>query len=80
MDITEIEHDLKLIAKQLDSLFPQIWGQRMGFCLMVFDFDTPSMMNYISNGQRKDMIEALKEAVAKLEKNLDIGPTFSTKN
>jgi hypothetical protein len=38
-----------------------------GFALLVFDFDTPGRMNYISNAQRSDMVNALKELIAKFE-------------
>lgn len=43
----------------------------LGFALLVFEFHTPGMSNYISNGQREGMIKALKETVERLEKGKD---------
>ncbi len=42
---------------------------KVGFVLLCFDFDKAdrSRMNYISNGQRPDIIVALKELVARFE-------------
>ena len=42
----------------------------MGWVLMVFNFEAPGIGNYISNGTRKDMIKALREAADRLEKTL----------
>jgi len=39
-----------------------------GFCLLVFPLnDAPGRMNYICNADRKDMLVAMKEFIAKNE-------------
>lgn len=43
-----------------------------GFVLIVFPFNKPGLCNYISDAERTSMIEALKEAVKRLETNEDI--------
>ncbi len=46
----------------------------IGFALLVFDFNTAGMSNYISNAQRDDMILALRETLKRFEE----GRTFPT--
>lgn len=43
--------------------------KKNGFALLVFPFDGPDghRTNYVSNGQREDIIVALKEIVARFE-------------
>ncbi len=41
------------------------------FALLVFEKEKPGMGNYISDGQRPDMILAMKETVRRLEQNQD---------
>lgn len=43
----------------------------LGFMLVVFEFHEPGMANYISNGQRKDMIRAMEETAARLKAGRD---------
>jgi len=45
-----------------------------GFALVVFEFHTPGIANYISSAERQTMIQALKETIARLEAKQD----FST--
>ncbi|WP_234110177.1 hypothetical protein [Chryseobacterium sp. R2A-55] len=52
-----------------DKIRKEIPG--LGFALLVFQFHEPGMSNYISNGQRKDMIKAMKETIDRLEKQQD---------
>lgn len=42
-----------------------------GFCLMVFPSKEEGMINYISNANRDDMIEALEEQVKILKDGRD---------
>ena len=43
----------------------------LGFGVLVFQFNKPSLSNYISNAQRADMIKAMKETIERLENNQD---------
>ena len=52
-----------------DKIKKEIPG--LGFAIFVFEFHNPGMSNYISNGQREDMIKALKETIERLEKGHD---------
>lgn len=48
----------------------------LGFALITFEFGGPCMTNYISNGQRADMIKALEETVSRIKAKED----FQTPN
>lgn len=55
------------MAKFLDEYF----GEENGFCLLVFPTNKPAeetRANYISNCKREDMINAMKEFIARNQK------------
>lgn len=58
--------DLQKIAEQLDQDLTKLYGRRMGFALLCFDFNTEDQCDYVSNGEREDMVKALIEASVKL--------------
>ena len=72
-----IEAYLKNIAGALDQVFQETFG-KIGFALLLFDFNDPSIGNYISNTKREDMIKTLRETADRLEKNQDIPPATTT--
>jgi hypothetical protein len=58
------------LATALDQIFNgALRGQdrKVGFCLMVFNFDDAGRANYISNAHRADVITMLKEQLARFE-------------
>lgn len=59
---------LKEMADILSDMMPGV-----GFAIVTFEFgDNPGRYgNYISNGQRPDMIRALRECADRLEKRQD---------
>lgn len=63
---------MNALARDLDGLFngdAKGHDRKNGFVLLVFPFNGPEgqRTNYISNAERKDMIVALKEIVARFE-------------
>ncbi len=44
------------------------------YALLVFPFGDPGVGNYVSNVKREDMIDALREAANRLEKNKYMPP------
>ena len=63
---------LKSIAQGLDEVLnDKLKGddRKVGFVLLVFPFNSPNMtnVNYISNGNRKNLIIAMKEIIARFE-------------
>lgn len=76
MDYSEFEKDLHDLAETLDIAFEKRWGKRIGFALILFEFNEPGAATYLSNAYRADMIEALKETVKRLENKEDIPPAF----
>ena len=55
-----------------DMIVKEIGNKDIGFALFVFPFKAPGISNYVSNGNREDMIKALKETVRRFENNEDI--------
>ncbi len=74
---TKQEEKLRGIANALDEILEhQIYGQRMGFFLSVFEFNKEGSADYISNAEREDAIKALRETADRLEKNQVIPVTI----
>lgn len=59
---------MKAVAEHLKMCFPGA-----AFALMVFDKEDPSKMNYISNAERQEMLNVMKEYIARCE-----GPDIPT--
>lgn len=70
---TQQEELMAEIAKVLDEALKEIYGVRMGFFLSTFRFDIPGMADYVSNANREQIIEALKETAKRFE-NAEIIP------
>ncbi|WP_316176223.1 hypothetical protein [Bradyrhizobium sp. SZCCHNRI1073] len=66
------------LARQLDFMFNKRLAEReTGFVLLVFPFGDAASgrVNYISNGERSDIVIALKEIVARFEGQPHMGGT-----
>jgi hypothetical protein len=73
------ERVLQAMASALDDILESETGKKMGFVLLVFQFDAVGLANYISNAQRPDMIKSLRETADRLEAWEDIpGRTTGT--
>ncbi len=64
----------KILMQSMASALDEVLNEKgkpkkNGFVLLVFPFDGPEgqRTNYVSNGQRQDIIVALKEIVARFE-------------
>ena len=68
-----IEECLKHIAGAIEHTIEHEFG-RMGFALLVFEFNKPGISNYVSNARREDMIKSLRETADRLENRQDIPP------
>lgn len=61
---------MKAMAEGIDELLngkDSNGKPKNGFALLVFPYDAPEISNYMSNCSRKDMICAMKEAIARFE-------------
>lgn len=76
MDIQLTESILNYLAQILDDILEKLFGHRMGFTLLIFEFDKPGVSNYIGNGQKEDIIKSLAEAAERLKNNEDIPSTI----
>lgn len=58
--------DMAKLCQVLDSILPELkGGDRVGFALIVFDFGGGGNIQWASNGERTDMIAALRELLGK---------------
>lgn len=63
------------LAALLDGAFNGQYGRadrKVGFVLLCFEFGKEGRCNYISNADRKQMITALKEVVARFEGQAEV--------
>jgi len=68
--MTDIKSMMQSMASALDdALNEKGKPKKNGFVLLVFPFDGPEgqRTNYVSNGQRQDIVVALKEIIARFE-------------
>lgn len=68
--MTDTKNMMQSMAAALDDVLNEKGKpKKNGFVLLVFPFDGPEgqRTNYVSNGQRQDVIVALKEVVARFE-------------
>jgi len=65
---------MRELAHLLDEIFNPTGVRNIGFALLTFKTNQSSMVNYIGNCQRGDMLKAFKELIAKWES----GQTFNT--
>lgn len=64
------KENLNLLANMVDNALPD----NMGFCLMVFPFGSEGgRLQYISNGNREDVVKALKEWIAAVDTDEKFG-------
>ena len=69
---------LREIATDIDKKLGNEIERIHGFILLTFEFNKPGISNYISNADRESMVEALREAASRIEKNQDMPPVHST--
>lgn len=60
---------MQVLGKTLDEVL-----EGCGFALLVFEFDKPAAVNYISNAERPDMLLAMKEFIARSEGRMHDAP------
>jgi len=62
----KLEELLRPIAEIINMGLQQKAGERVGFVLLLFDFEQNGWFTYASNGNRADVVRLLKEAVDKI--------------
>ena len=68
------EVDLDTLAKEIDSALEAIYLKKMGFALFMFDFGPEGKAgDYVSNGQKPEMIKFMRDVATRLEKGESIG-------
>ena len=56
-----MEHEARLLGKLLDEGLRSQFGEKMGFTLFLFTFGDNEEFTYISNANRQDMINTVRE-------------------
>ena len=74
-----VSRELQRLAKELDEELETIAGQRMTFCLVAFNAEPGSRVNYISNGNRSDVKTALKVLIEKWDAGMPDIPSHEIK-
>jgi hypothetical protein len=62
----ELERLTGQVARALDAALKEDAGERVGFVLLLFDFEPGGWFTYGSNGTRADVVRLLKEAREKI--------------
>lgn len=67
-DLHSMEETCRRIGRVIgEGITAEYGGNRVGFALLLFDFGGKGHLTYISNAQRDDMVEALREFIRKHE-------------
>jgi hypothetical protein len=61
---------MQSLADTLNGLLEDIAGKPMGFSLIVFNAEAGSRMNYVSNCDRQEVINAMKSLLAGWEQGM----------
>lgn len=77
-DFKQEESFLQEIAIMIDEKLKVSCGRKIGFALVVFEFDNPGIGNYVSNAERESMIKALRETADRLKLRQDIPKTIGS--
>lgn len=64
---------LEILAGAISESLDESYEKHMGFALLVFDFNS-DMADYISNSERDNMVQALRETADRIEKNETMPP------
>ena len=66
-EFPHVERSAQEVAQRIGLAFPPGWG----FALLAFSFGEGGYLTYVSNAERSDIVKALRECAAKLERNAD---------
>jgi hypothetical protein len=67
MDRPDLEEMCGGVARILQQAIKEDrFGERVGFCLLMFDFGEEGSFAYAANAQRADVVRLLKEAREKI--------------
>lgn len=70
MNIFEVRNEkAEKVLKEIGQSLRQAMPEGFGFSLLIFSFGKSGSMFYTSNANRKDMIKAMKEFIAKFQEN-----------
>ncbi len=65
-ELKGLESSARMLASAFDEILREKHGEKMGFAILVFNFgESSGGLAYISNARREDMIEAMKEFIAR---------------
>jgi len=72
LETKEVTRLMQVIAESINKFLNNFFGEKIGFCIHIFEFDKDtSVCRYVSNAERKYMIETLRKSADDLE-NFDL--------
>lgn len=76
----EMSKSLKGIAAALDVTFEELFNTKVGFTLLMWDYDSKEkVVNYISNADRDSMIQALENLLERWKAGEPMPPAHTIK-
>lgn len=76
MNQIETEEYMRRMARGLDAILTEDFGEKTGFVILLFEFGAPGITNYISNASREDMLKAFRETLKRFEKGEIMPPVI----
>jgi hypothetical protein len=70
VDRGKLEWAARAVAETLNDCLPDMLGDRVGFVVMLSEFESGGYLAYVSNINREDMIKLVKEWLARAESGL----------
>lgn len=64
-DLPELERTARALARKINRDVPE----GAGFCLLLFNLGEGGWTTYLSNANRADMLKALREFIARVERD-----------
>lgn len=61
----KVKGKMQTIARKVKEELPKNWG----FIVLAFEFGEEGLLTYVSNADRKDVVEVMKEFIEKTEQN-----------
>jgi hypothetical protein len=60
-EMVRVSKRLQAFGKKLEGNINAMAGAKMGFALLIFDFEKEGRIEYLSNARREDMLKAMLE-------------------
>jgi hypothetical protein len=66
-DVVRLEDFRQVLAEMLNLALSNAYGERMGFAVLIFRLGGPCTADYVSNVEKCDTIQVLRDTADRLE-------------